>query len=206
MTATSRKDKAAETEAALKEAAKRVFAAKGYLNTKITDITKEAGRAAGSFYNHFASKEELLVALLADLAEDSDRQALGDDHLADFSDPAAVRWHVRQYWDFYRTNAPTMLALRQAAMVNDDFAATYANFGATQASDVESHLEHVTAAGLRLPANTQLTIAMMYQLIDNFAQMWLLTPPPAGWNQPSDEEAVEALTRFVYRGFTGRDY
>ncbi|MGW7534656.1 TetR/AcrR family transcriptional regulator [Amycolatopsis sp. NPDC054798] len=206
MTATSRRDKAAETETALKEAAKRVFAAKGYLNTKITDITKEAGRAAGSFYNHFASKEELLIALLADLAADSDRQAMAEDHLSDFSDPAAVRWHVRQYWDFYRDNAPTMLALRQAAMVNDDFAAAYANFGATQAADVESHLEHVTAAGLRLPANTQLTLAMMYQLVDNFAQMWLLTPPPAGWTPPSDEEAVEALTRFVYRGFTGRDY
>ena len=206
MTATSRRDKAAETEAALKEAAKRVFAAKGYLNTKITDITQEAGRAAGSFYNHFAGKEELLIALLADLARDSDQQAAGEDHLSDFSDPAAVRWHVRQYWEFYRANAPTMLALRQAAMVNDDFAAAYANFGATQASDVEGHLEYVTAAGLRLPANTQLTIAMMYQLIDNFAQMWLLTPPPAGWNPPSDEEAIEGLTRFVYRGFTGRDY
>ncbi|MFD2466499.1 TetR/AcrR family transcriptional regulator [Amycolatopsis silviterrae] len=206
MTATSRKDKAAETETALKEAAKRVFAAKGYLNTKITDITKEAGRAAGSFYNHFASKEELLVALLADLSAAGDEQASGDDHLSDFSDPAAVRWHVRQYWSFYRANAPTMLALRQAAMVNEDFATAYATFGASEASDVEGHLAHVTAAGLRLPANTQLTIAMMYQLVDNFAQMWLLSPPPEGWEPPTDEEAVEALTRFVYRGITGRDY
>ncbi|WP_033293290.1 TetR/AcrR family transcriptional regulator [Amycolatopsis jejuensis] len=206
MTATSRRDKAAETESALKEAAKRVFARKGYLNTKITDITKEADRAAGSFYNHFASKEELLVALLADLAEAGDRQAAGEDHLSDFSDPAAVRWHVRQYWDFYRTNAATMLALRQAAMVNDDFAASYASFGAAQASDIESHLAHVTAAGLPLPASPRLTIAMMYQLIDNFAQMWLLQPHPAGWTPPTDDEAVEALTRFVYRGFTGRDY
>ncbi|WP_020662488.1 TetR/AcrR family transcriptional regulator [Amycolatopsis benzoatilytica] len=206
MTATSRKEKAAETEAALKDAAKRVFAAKGYLNTKITDITKEAGRAAGSFYNHFASKEELLIALLADLAAASDRDAAGTDHLSDFSDPAAVRWHVRHYWNFYRDNAPTMQALRQAAEVNDDFAAAYATFGATQAADVAGHLDHITAAGLRLPANTQLTLAMMYRLIDSFAQMWLTNTPPAGWTPPTDDEAVEALTRFVYRGFTGRDY
>ncbi|WP_406641013.1 TetR/AcrR family transcriptional regulator [Amycolatopsis sp. WGS_07] len=206
MTATSRRDKAAETETALKEAAKRVFAAKGYLNTKITDITKEAGRAAGSFYNHFASKEELLVALLADLSAASDEAATSEEHLSDFSDPAAVRWHVRQYWNFYRANAPTMVALHQAAMVNEDFAATYASFGVTEAVDVEGHLEYVTAAGYRLPASPQLSIAMMYQLIHNFAQMWLLSPPPADWEPPTDEEAVEALTRFVYRGFTGRDY
>ena len=206
MTATSRKEKAAETEAALKDAAKRAFAAKGYLNTKITDITKEAGRAAGSFYNHFASKEELLIALLADLAAAGDRQAAEADHLSDFSDPAAVRWHVRQYWNFYRDNAPTMQALRQAAEVNEDFAAAYAAFGAAQAEDVTGHLDHVTAAGLRLPADTRTTLAMMYHLVDGFAQMWLTNPPPAGWTPPSDDEAVEALTRFVYRGFTGRDY
>jgi AcrR family transcriptional regulator len=206
MTATSRKEKAAETEAALKAAARRVFARKGYLNTKITDITAEAGRAAGSFYNHFASKEELLESLLADLGASGDEAALAEDHLSDFSDPAAVRYHVAMYWEFYKEHAPTMQALRQAAMVNDAFARTMASFGASQASDLTGHLEHVTAAGMRLPARMELSIAMMFQLIDSFAQMWLLDPAPAGWTPPTDEEAVEALTRFVYRGFTGRDY
>src|SRR5207248_3484924 len=174
MTATSRKEKAAETEAALKAAARRVFARKGYLNTKITDITAEAGRAAGSFYNHFASKEELLESLLADLGASGDEAALADGHLSDFSDPAAVRYHVETYWAFYKEHAPTMQALRQAAMVNDAFARTMASFGAAQASDLTGHLELVTAAGLRLPARVELSIAMMFQLIDNFAQMWLL--------------------------------
>ncbi|MDT7803081.1 MAG: hypothetical protein QOI78_6514 [Actinomycetota bacterium] len=202
----NRKEKAAETEAALKAAARRVFARKGYLNTKITDITAEAGRAAGSFYNHFASKEELLEALLADLGAEGDENAAGEDHLSDFSDPAAVRWHVTQYWEFYKKHAATMRALNQAAMVNDDFARTLAGFGASQAADLAGHLDRVTAAGLRLPASTDLSIVMMYQLVDNFAQMWLLDPEPAHWTPPTDEEAVEALTRFVYRGFTGRDY
>jgi AcrR family transcriptional regulator len=206
MPATNRKEKAAETEAALKAAAKRVFARKGYLNTKITDITAEAGRAAGSFYNHFASKEELLEALLTDLAAESDEGASEEGHLADFSDPAAVRWHIAQYWSFSKRHAATLQALRQAAMVNDTFARTLADFGATQASDLTGHLAHVTAAGLELPARTELTIAMMYQLVDSFAGMWLLDPRPAGWTPPSDEEAIEALTRFVYRGFTGRNY
>ncbi|VVJ24569.1 Transcriptional regulator [Amycolatopsis camponoti] len=204
--AVNRKEKAAETETALKEAARRVFARKGYLNTKITDITAEAGRAAGSFYNHFPGKEELLEALLADIATSGDESALTEGHLSDFSDPAAVRWHVAQYWDFYKEHAPTMQALRQAAMVNDAFARTLASFGATQGADLNGHLAHVTAAGMRLPARTELTIAMMYQLVDSFAQMWLLDPAPAGWTPPTDEEAIEALTRFVYRGFTGRDY
>jgi AcrR family transcriptional regulator len=205
MTGTSRKEKATETESALKAAAKRVFARKGYLNTKITDITAEAGRAAGSFYNHFASKEELLEALLADIGASGDESADREDHLADFSDPAAVRWHVKQYWDFYRDNAATMLALRQAAMVSESFARTVARFGASQATDLDDHLDHITRAGLRLPADPGRCGMLIYSLIDSFAATWLHGSPP-GWTPPTDEEAVEILTRFVYRGLTGRDY
>ncbi|MGW3966054.1 TetR/AcrR family transcriptional regulator [Amycolatopsis sp. NPDC005003] len=205
MTATSRKEKAAETEAALKAAAKRVFARKGYLNTKITDITAEAGRAAGSFYNHFAGKEELLEALMADIAASGDESADSEDHLADFSDPAAVRWHVKQYWDFYRDNAATMLALRQAAMVSDSFARTVAQFGASQAADLDDHLAYITRAGMRLPADPHRCGMLIYNLVDAFAATWL-HDPPTGWTPPTDEEAIELLTRFVYRGLTGRDY
>ncbi|MEC3979746.1 TetR/AcrR family transcriptional regulator [Amycolatopsis sp. H20-H5] len=206
MTATSRKEKAAETETALKEAAKRVFAARGYLNTKITDITTEAGRAAGSFYNHFASKEELLEGLLADLSATGDETAEEQGHLSDFTDPEAVRWHVRAYWSFYRENAATMLAIRQAAMVNDEFARKLARFGAAEQADLGGHLEHITRAGLRLPATPPLSIVMMYELVDSFARMWLVGDRPEGWTPPTDDEAIEALTRFVYRGFTGLDY
>ncbi|NBH12087.1 TetR/AcrR family transcriptional regulator [Amycolatopsis sp. SID8362] len=205
MTATSRKEKAAETADALKAAAKRVFARKGYLNTKITDITAEAGRAAGSFYNHFAGKEELLEALLADIAASGDESAEREDHLNDFSDPAAVRWHVRQYWEFYRDNAATMLALRQAAMVSESFARTLAQFGASQAADLDDHLAHVTRAGLKLPTTPDRCGMLMYNLVDAFAATWLHGSPP-GWTPPSDEEAIELLTRFVYRGLTGHDY
>jgi AcrR family transcriptional regulator len=205
MTATSRKEKATETESALKAAAKRVFARKGYLNTKITDITAEAGRAAGSFYNHFASKEELLEALLADIAASGDESADSENHSADFSDPAAVRWHVKQYWDFYRDNAATMLALRQAAMVSDSFARTVAQFGASQAADLDDHLAYITRAGMRLPADPGRCGMLIYHLVDSFAARWLHGPTPDG-DPPADEEAVEMLTRFVYRGLTGRDY
>jgi AcrR family transcriptional regulator len=201
----NRKEKAAETESALKAAAKRVFARKGYLNTKITDITAEAGRAAGSFYNHFAGKEELLEALLRDIAASGDESADSEDHLADFSDPTAVRWHIRQYWTFYRENAATMLALRQAAMVSESFARTVAKFGATQAADLDDHLAHITRAGLSLPTSPDRCGMLIYNLVDSFAAAWLHGSPP-DWTPPTDEEAIELLTRFVYRGLTGRDY
>ncbi|GHF77881.1 AcrR family transcriptional regulator [Amycolatopsis bartoniae] len=188
-----RKEKAAETEAALKEAAKRLFAERGYLNTKITDITAAAGRAAGSFYNHFGSKEELLEALLKDMSASSDETAREAEHKSDFSDPDAVRWHVVAYLRFYEENAPTLLAMQQAALVNEEFAERFARFGEVERSDLLSHL-----TGLDLPAPPEVSVAMMYSLVDSFMRL-----APAGL---SEEDTVEALTRFAYRGLTGKDY
>src|SRR5690349_16015453 len=97
----TRKQQAAQTEAELMAAAIRVLERAGYLNTKITDITAEAGRATGSFYKHFASKERLLEVLLADLLAEADASAELSDHPDDFRDRAAVRWHVAVFWSFY---------------------------------------------------------------------------------------------------------
>ncbi|PWJ44587.1 TetR/AcrR family transcriptional regulator [Sediminitomix flava] len=46
------------------DTAASLFAEKGYLNTSISTIAKEAGIAKGSLYHYFKSKEELLNELL----------------------------------------------------------------------------------------------------------------------------------------------
>ncbi|MEU2088920.1 TetR/AcrR family transcriptional regulator [Nocardia beijingensis] len=197
----SRKEKSAETEQALKAAALRLFAERGYLNTKITDITSAAGRAAGSFYNHFASKEELLQALLSDLAAAGDERAEGPDHNPDFSDPDAVRYHIAGYWTFAREHAPVLRAVNQAALVNEEFARMVARFGVQQRADIADHVEGFADRGLRLPSTPDASLAMMFLLTQS-----LLAAVEEGNVELTDEQAVDGLTRFVYRGLTGRDY
>ncbi|MBD0324262.1 MAG: helix-turn-helix transcriptional regulator, partial [Aldersonia sp.] len=62
--------KGRRTEAACHRAARQVFAEKGFLNAKIADIAATAGRSAGSFYNYYDNKQQLLEALLADFNND----------------------------------------------------------------------------------------------------------------------------------------
>jgi AcrR family transcriptional regulator len=57
------------TRARLIEAARRIVATRGIESTPIAEITDEAGVGVGSFYNHFATKEELLEAVIADTFE-----------------------------------------------------------------------------------------------------------------------------------------
>jgi AcrR family transcriptional regulator len=56
----------AESRSQLLEAARRVFARQGYFNSKISDITREAGMSQGNLYWYFKGKEDLLRAVLAE--------------------------------------------------------------------------------------------------------------------------------------------
>ncbi|MEV6769151.1 TetR/AcrR family transcriptional regulator [Nocardia sp. NPDC051030] len=195
-----RQEKSAETEQALKAAARTLFAERGYLNTKITDITAAAGRAAGSFYNHFASKEELLQSLLKDLADESDTDTEDPAHNPDFTHPDAVRFHIESYWTFARRNSSVMRAVEQAALVNEEFAHIAARFGAEQRESIADHLDGFPAAGLKLPSTRDASLAMTFLVTSA-----LLRAVEEGTVELTDQEAVTGLTRFIYRGLTGRD-
>lgn len=60
----------ARTRAALIEAARGVFAQRGVGGTTIQQITDAADVAKGSFYNHFASREDLQRAVAATVLEE----------------------------------------------------------------------------------------------------------------------------------------
>jgi AcrR family transcriptional regulator len=57
----------AERRATVLEAALRVFAARGYHGTSISDLVEEAGVARGTFYLYFESKNAVFLALLETL-------------------------------------------------------------------------------------------------------------------------------------------
>jgi AcrR family transcriptional regulator len=193
-----RKQQAAQTEAELKAAAVRVFARSGYLNAKITEITAEAGRATGSFYKHFASKEKLLEALLADLLAEGDANAVLAGHGDDFTDREAVRWHVALYWKFYRRHRTVIDSLQQAATVDAAFARVMRDMMEPDVRHIAGHL-----ARLDLPGDPLVVASIFTTLVSTMAATWLSDHHPDLGRDLSDDEAVETLTSFVYAGIGG---
>src|SRR5215472_17763161 len=56
-------------------AASRVFARRGFHRTTVREVAREAGIADGTIYLYFASKQELLLALLGQLGRVAERPA-----------------------------------------------------------------------------------------------------------------------------------
>jgi AcrR family transcriptional regulator len=67
------------SRAAILKAARELFAERGFDRATLRTIAERAGIGASSIYRHFQSKEELLIAELLDLQEESWRQFRLDD-------------------------------------------------------------------------------------------------------------------------------
>ncbi len=55
------------TKSKLISSAKKIFSEKGYYDTKVSDIVKDAGVAQGTFYLYFKSKEEIFKEIILDI-------------------------------------------------------------------------------------------------------------------------------------------
>jgi AcrR family transcriptional regulator len=81
----SQAERSAATVAAILDAARALFATKGFGETSIDDIGARARTAKGAVYHHFHSKEEIFERVfgraLADVAEAVARSATGTDPL-----------------------------------------------------------------------------------------------------------------------------
>jgi len=57
------------TREKIMSAGRRIFAEKGYNDTRIQDLLKAAGVSPGAFYNYFSNKEELFLELVREAGE-----------------------------------------------------------------------------------------------------------------------------------------
>jgi len=214
-----RKVRAAETEAALKEAARRLFADRGYLNTKITDITAAAGRATGSFYEHFASKEDLLRVLLADMHEQAGSQFDSAEHPPhDLTDPGQLRDHLAVAWNVMRGNRSVMSALFESAMAAGPASGALWQRLTEDTVMLREHLEYLRGRGHQLPGDPTLIAAAMGGMLSMLAYALLplgqLHPDPqhpepdrpqTARPRPSYSEldVIDTVTRLLLYGLAG---
>ncbi|MFF1355059.1 TetR/AcrR family transcriptional regulator [Streptomyces sp. NPDC058297] len=119
---TPRSARGLRTRNALITAAREVFERDGYLDARITDISKAAHVASGSFYTYFNSKEEIFQALVEQVQEE-----MLHPHLRERTGITDTRQLIdasnREYLRAYKKNARLMGLFEQVAQVDEKFMA-----------------------------------------------------------------------------------
>ncbi|MET9499937.1 TetR/AcrR family transcriptional regulator [Streptomyces sp. NPDC006552] len=117
---TPRSARGLRTRDALIAAAREVFERDGYLDARITDISRAAHVASGSFYTYFTGKEEIFRALVAQVQEEMLHPHLRE--RTGITDPRRlIDASNREYLRAYKKNARLMALFEQVAQVDEEF-------------------------------------------------------------------------------------
>jgi AcrR family transcriptional regulator len=152
--------KGRQTRQAIEEAARNLFARRGFHGTTLAEITSAAGKSPAVFYRYFADKEDLLAALAQDFLNDVvDLPTFPDDQ--DFFVSA-----VGVYWEMFKPNIGVMVAVDQLATTQPRFASLQNRFRRFGTDIVRASVRRAQQQGYAddLDADhTALAIALLFE-------------------------------------------
>jgi AcrR family transcriptional regulator len=193
--------KGRQTRQAIEQAARKLFAERGFHGTTLADITSAAGKSPAVFYRYFADKEDLLAALAESFLHevvtpsglslrlpDSPPQAGGtptdDDNFF-----TAV---VTGYWNMFKQNIGIMIAVAQLAATQRRFAAVQNEFRRFGMDIVAASVRRAQEQGYGTELNPQHTAAAIALLFENFTTVFV--GPSSLGLKISDQDAIATLS------------
>ncbi|MGN6695721.1 MAG: TetR/AcrR family transcriptional regulator [Aquihabitans sp.] len=126
MPGVKRQERAAATQSQLLEAAREVFAERGYQATSVTAITDAASTAHGTFYLYFRNKEDVFAQLMATAMDELYAHTLTDlDPETHLYDPNVARDRVKGFLEVAVSQGKIWRALLEAILVSPTLAASW---------------------------------------------------------------------------------
>ena len=186
-------DPAQETRTRILEAAVKVFATKGYHDTKVDDIVSESSTSKGSFYFYFPSKQDIFLALsdtFADLLESKITQAMEKEAHGMQQMDAALHTALGLFSQ-YRGLAK--IALVQAVGLGAVFEERRRALNNRLTGIIQSRLERAAADGSIPPLQAEITARAWVGALNEVVIHWIYT------GTPPLEESLPALKGFLLR-------
>jgi AcrR family transcriptional regulator len=185
--------KGRQTREAIEQAARKLFAERGFHGTTLSDITSAAGRSPAVFYRYFADKEDLLAALAESFLRDIVTPSGVSLHLPDSPDDNAFFTSVvTGYWNMFKQSIGIMIAVAQLAATQPRFAAVqneFRRFGMDIVAASVRRAQEQGYGGELVPEHTAAAIALLFE---NFTTVFVGT---SGLGvEISDEDAIATLS------------
>jgi len=188
--------KGRQTRAAIEQAARKLFAERGFHGTTLADITSAAGKSAAVFYRYYADKEDLLAALAESFLHDVvTPSGLSVDLPESPDDDAFFTSVVTGYWNMFKQNIGIMIAVAQLAATQQRFAAVQNEFRRFGMDIVAASVLRAREHGYASELNPEHIAAAIALLFENFTTVFV-APSGAGSLsvEISDEDAIATLS------------
>ncbi|MDL1872024.1 TetR/AcrR family transcriptional regulator [Deltaproteobacteria bacterium PRO3] len=179
------------------QAATKVFAQKGFYNSKVADVAKEAKVADGTIYLYFKNKDDLLISIFENSMDtfSGEMQKI----VAGVSDPIEkLRRFIKLHLELVRENQDTAQVLQIELRQSSKFMKEYA---ATKFRDYLGHialiLEEGQAKGVfKKSVNPLIVKRAIFGAVDEMALDWVLMKK----KKYTMEEVAEQLCSMFIEG------
>lgn len=194
--------KGLQTRGAIEQAARKLFAERGFHGTTLGDITSAAGKSPGVFYRYFTDKEDLLAAL----AQSFLREVVTPSGLSlalpeSPDDDAFFTKVVTGYWTMFKQNIGIMIAVAQLAATQPRFALVQNEFRRFGMDIVAASVRRAQEQGYGSDLNPEHTAAAIALLFENFTTVFV-GESGLGFEM-SDQDAIATLSRIWKRTLYG---
>jgi AcrR family transcriptional regulator len=186
--------KGRQTRQAIEQAARKLFAERGFHGTTLADITSAAGKSPAVFYRYFADKEDLLAALAESFLHEVVTPPGLSLHLPDSPDDDAFFTSVvTGYWNMFKQNIGIMIAVAQLAATQPRFAAVQTEFRRFGMDIVAASVRRAQEQGFGEELHPEHIAAAIALLFENFTTVFVGT---SGLGvEISDGDAITTLSR-----------
>jgi len=182
-----------DTRERILEAAVKIFASKGYHDTKVDDIVSESRTSKGAFYFYFPSKQDIFTALsetFADLLESRLTEAMrGKAHGLEQMD-AALQSALGL---FSQHRSLAKIALVQAVGLGAAFEERRRLIYDRLTRLIRARLDQAVAEGSIPPQRTDLVARAWVGALGEVVTHWIYT------GEPPLEDSLPTLRRFLAR-------
>jgi AcrR family transcriptional regulator len=179
----------------LSDAGMRVFAERGYHQSRVDDIVRAARTSHGTFYLYFANKEDLLRALAVDCAQEMEALA---GRVPPIDSTAAGFENLRGFLDEFITTYRRYGVVIRAWMEDQVSDREVDRLGVRAFTHVASALgRQVEECGAPVGDPTAAVAALM-ALVERFS--YAVASRDLGFD---DDAVLDTLTTLVHRGFFG---
>ncbi|MFN8228846.1 MAG: TetR/AcrR family transcriptional regulator [Mycobacterium sp.] len=184
--------KGLQTRAAIEQAARKLFAERGFHGTTLGDITSAAGKSPASFYRYFDDKEDLLAVLAESFLHDvlaglPVRLPQSPDDTGFFTAAATG------YWNIFKQNLGIMVAVAQLGATQPRFADVQNEFRRFGMDIVRASVLRAQEQGYAAdldPDHIALAISLLFE---NFTTVYLRPDAAALGVSSTDADAVRTL-------------
>lgn len=205
MTPRTLSSKGQQTRAAIEQAARKLFAERGFHGTTLADITSAAGKSAAVFYRYFDDKEDLLAALAQGFLQDILAPSGSELRLPESpEDQDFFTAAVTGYWNMFKQNIGIMVAVDQLGAGQPRFAQVQNEFRRFGMDIVRASIRAARAHGYAAdldPDHVALAIALMFE---QFTTVYLRPDAAALGVRCTDEDAVRTLATIWQKTLYGR--